>query len=114
MTLSVIAYLPNDDGSTIDLIEIGSPESMAGPESFRNSFYGSAEMRSLGATLLPVLAQSDLWVEADELGQLEKEVQAALIHFQTHDHSETYTHRLQNVLAAIDLAIEKNGGVYIG
>ena len=114
MTLSVIAYLPSNDGSTTDLIEIGSPESMAGPESFRTSFYGSAEMRALGATLLPELAKSDLWVERDDLNQLEREVQVALTHFQSHLHSDTYVHRLQNILAAIEIAKAKNGGVYIG
>ncbi|MFK7805182.1 MAG: hypothetical protein AB8G95_26350 [Anaerolineae bacterium] len=111
MTLSVIAYLRLEDGSTHDLIEIGSPESMAGVESYRLSFYGSAEMRALGATLLPQLHHTDLWVEKEELNQLKSEVEQALKHF---DQNESYSHRLKNILAAINLAKEKEGGVHIG
>lgn len=114
MTLSVNVYLRHSDGTFTDLIEIGSPESLAGPEAFRFSLYGSAEMRSLGTRLLPELARSDLWVEGSELDELKAEVTTALTHFGAYGGETSFSNRLTNILNAINLAQENGGGVHIG
>ncbi|MER5428794.1 hypothetical protein [Streptomyces sp. NPDC002588] len=46
----------------------------AGFEVWRETVWGSEAVRSLGARFLPVLAESDLYVEADEVADLLDEV----------------------------------------
>jgi hypothetical protein len=104
MTLTVTAeHLVNRSWRILKLPEIGGTPTLAGFESTRYTFYGSEESKSLGLTILPTLAHTDIYAEGlDQLNALEAEVR---ILFDKFGPSESYWHfRLGNILRAIEAA----------
>ncbi|MFI6856229.1 hypothetical protein [Streptomyces sp. NPDC050416] len=67
MTLAVDVFVRDTDGEwrVLDVPE-GCSDS-AGFEAWRRTVWGSEAVRSLGARHLPVLAEDNLFVEADEV-----------------------------------------------
>ncbi len=58
-------------GGTMQVLDVppGCPDA-AGPESWRTRVWGAEVVRLLGARFFPVLAESDLRVEADQVQDL--------------------------------------------
>ncbi len=80
-----------------------------GPENWRNLFYGSDAVESLGLTLIPSLAKNDVYAGGEELDQLEREAKImldnlAFIVSQTGNNEQTYAQRLRYILEAIEFA----------
>jgi hypothetical protein len=118
MSLLVSPYKRRSDG-TIEWLDLSAPGSdLAGVESSRQSFWGSPEARALGLTLLPQLAQGDIWVEGSDLTTLEHEITLLMASLDRFAGQESYWYpRLANVQAAVAIAKdvpEGQGGVYIG
>jgi len=92
---------------------------MAGGESARSTLWGSQAVRRRGATFLPQLAHSDMWVGPDELAAFVAEVKAlqadvnglcAELGFRP---DGTLPHFLANFLRAAEYAAARGGGVTI-
>lgn len=118
MTLSVHAYTRKEDGGMEFIEPAESFQDMAGFESFRTEFYGSKAARVLGLTLLPALANADLYLSPEELPTLEAETQLILQNVdqfteEAGKDSERLSFYLHNILNAISLAKQANGHVVI-
>ncbi|WP_338700960.1 hypothetical protein V2W30_28560 [Streptomyces sp. Q6] len=72
MSLLVDVFVRDPDG-TLRIPDADAYES-GGFESWRTTVWGSACVRALGARLLPVLADGDLYAEADQVPELLAEV----------------------------------------
>ncbi len=91
---------------------------MAGPEAWRTEVWGSPLALSLGLTLLPSLAEHDIWAIGDDLNRLDQEIS---ILFKTVDSlaqetgrsSDDMAHYLTNMHIAVAQAKEIDGGVVI-
>jgi hypothetical protein len=121
MSLSVDPYFREPDRRVAVQYEGGSQShTLAGFESCRKDFYGSAAAVSLGLSLLPSLRTTDLYAEGEDLDRLEQEVVTLLKHVefvseQTRFGVEFILGRLNNILGAIGKARElgPGGGVVI-
>jgi hypothetical protein len=68
MSLSVDVYVGDAAGTMLKVLDTPEGKSdLAGPESWRTKVWGSEAVRSLGARFFPQLAESDLYVNADEI-----------------------------------------------
>jgi hypothetical protein len=118
MTLTVTPYKRLGDGSIvwIDLPEPGAD--LAGVESTRHTFWGSATAQRLGLVLTPLLRDRDIWAEGADLTRLEHEITILLDHLDAFvGEQEYWQFRLANIQTAIRLARsipDGQGGVYIG
>jgi hypothetical protein len=118
MTLMVKPYKRLEDGSIV-WIDLPDPAAdLAGVESARQTFWGSATAQRLGLVFAPTLRDTDIWAEGDDLIRLEHEIMILLTHLDTFiDEQDYWQFRLANVQAAIVLARSipnGQGGVYIG
>ena len=92
---------------------------MAGVEQARSDLWGSEAVRRRGATFLPQLADSDLWVGPDELPAFVAEVRALLADVDRlraelgRGPDCTLPHYLANFLRAAEYAAVRGGGVSI-
>lgn len=91
---------------------------MAGPEAWRTLVWGSPFARSLGLTLLPSLAEDDIWAIDDGLDRLDQEVSTLFENVErlgqeAKRSSENITHYLTNMRNAVAEAKEIDGGVVI-
>lgn len=92
---------------------------MAGVERARWDLWGSAAVRGRGATFLPRLAESDLWVQPEELDAFVAEVQSLLSALDElraelgRGPDCLLPHYLGNFLRAAAYARERNGGISI-
>jgi hypothetical protein len=118
MTLAVDVFLRDPDGkwNVLDVPE-GCDDS-AGFENWRETVWGSQAVRSLGATYLPVLASSDLYVEASDVPGFLGELALLRAHLDavaagTGEPSDLVGSRLDNIEAAALRAREIGGGVLI-
>jgi hypothetical protein len=118
MTLAVDVFLRDADGqwNVLDVPE-GCNDS-AGFENWRETVWGSQAVRSLGATYLPVLASSDLYVEASDVPGFLGELALLRAHLDavaagTGEPSDLVGSRLDNIEAAALRAREIGGGVLI-
>jgi hypothetical protein len=117
MTLLVNVYTRGDDGST-SLLESAHSEKLAGFESFRTTFYGGQTARTLGLRLFPTLADTDLYVEGEDLKILQAEAELVLQNIadfakEANAEAETLRFRIKNILNAVMRAQEVNGGVVV-
>jgi len=113
VTLSVYARKMLPDGTMVDLAPTEPYNELAGFESTRLSFYGSAYVRSMGLVLLPKLAHANIHVSGDELELLEREVRILLDKLDSAELREYWSFRLKNILEAIRLAKAVSDGVGI-
>ncbi len=118
MTLAVDVFLRDADGqwNVLDVPE-GCNDS-AGFENWRETVWGSAPVRALGATYLPVLASSDLYVEASDVPEFLREIALLREHLEAvagdvGKQSDVIGSRLDNIEAAALRAREIGGGVLI-
>ena len=92
---------------------------MAGPESWRSSVYGSAEVISRGAVFLPQLQTEDLIIFGEDLVVFLKEVSSLMEDVQSlanslgHSNHDVLAHRLGNIHLAIIEAIDTRKGVWL-
>lgn len=91
----------------------------AGVERARWDLWGSDALRRRGARFLPQLAESDLWVEPEDLDAFVAEVRALLADVDAlraelgRGPDCALPHYLGNFLRAADLARAKGGGINI-
>jgi hypothetical protein len=120
MSLVVSAYWRNPDtGETEEFTDWEQGHYMAGVERARWDLWGSEAVRRRGARFLPQLADSDLWVAAEELDAFVAEVsalQAALDDLRAElgrGPDCLLPHYLGNLLRAAAYARVRSGGVNI-
>ena len=106
MSLSVNAYHIDANGKWIDL-ETGPPEgpnyTLAGFESTRHTFYGSEKSIQLGLTILPGLANGDIYAKGEkQIAALNAEVKVLLENLDPSD--DYWQFRLGNIIRAIEAA----------
>lgn len=118
MSLLVHAYTRS--GSKPDFVPIEHSEELAGFEVCRRTLWGHPFVASLGLSLLPSLAHTDVCCEGEEsLAQLSAEVELLIARCEsvsaaTSFDTEFILHRCRNILGAIRRARELDGGVIIG
>ncbi|WP_432869626.1 hypothetical protein [Microbispora rosea] len=78
MSLSVDVFITLEDGKKKILDVPEGVSDLAGHERTRVTLCGSPAVRALGARFLPLLAESDLWLEADVLHDLTAECETLL------------------------------------
>ncbi|WP_028808238.1 hypothetical protein [Streptomyces canus] len=74
MSLLVEVFVREPDGTRRILHVPDDVYQSGGFESWRTTVWGSAFVRSLGARFLPVLAHKDLYVEAEDVPEFQREV----------------------------------------
>ncbi|MEW1829503.1 hypothetical protein [Streptomyces sp. NPDC088196] len=118
MTLAVDVFLRDADGqwNVLDVPE-GCNDS-AGFENWRETVWGSAPVRALGCVYLPVLASSDLYVEAADVPEFLRELALLREHLgavaaAVGERTDLVESRLDNIEAAALRAREIGGGVLI-
>jgi hypothetical protein len=118
MSLIVSPYKRLPDGSTEWLNVANHSAELAGFESTRQTFWGSATTKALGLSLLSTLASGDIWAEGADLDLLEAEIATLSRHLDLFPDQQAYWRvRLANVITAIQIARDlpaAQGGVYIG
>jgi hypothetical protein len=72
VTLSVDIFT-RDDGGEMSILDVPHSQTLAGFESWRTSVWGSERVRSLGARFFPRLAAEDLYVDPEQIEQLQAE-----------------------------------------
>ena len=115
MSLLVNAYTRGDGGEMVILEPNDHSEELAGFEVFRKTFYGGQTARALGLRLLPVLAETDLYAEGQDLDVLQAEAELVLHNvdrfiYEAEATAETLKFRVQNILNATMRARAANGG----
>ncbi|AMV21757.1 hypothetical protein VT03_27900 [Planctomyces sp. SH-PL14] len=120
MTLLVSIYWRDrETGRMESLTDWNDGHHMAGPEAARESVWGSEIVRRQGATFLPQLASSNLWVAPDELDAFEEEVRHLLANVDElrrelgRGPECLLPHYLGNFIRAADAARARGGGVSI-
>ena len=73
MNLSVQVFIDREDGERDLFDPPNDADGQAGYDSWRDTVWGSHRARALGAEHLPRLAEGDLYVESDEVGELLQE-----------------------------------------
>ena len=102
MSLWVRAYYVDAQGAAHN---IPLASNLAGLESTRGSFFGSAFVRSCGAKLLPLLSeQAILTIGGSELRELRVEIASLQRAIVGREDEEYWALRLANIDAAIDCA----------
>jgi len=121
MTLLVQPYRRGPNGELLSLDVTPSPphNELAGFEASRRELWGAPVMHRLGLRLLPSLAEQDLYVEGEQLDQLEAELETILASIPklasaTHYGEDFIRFRVGNIAEAVRLARAAGGGVYIG
>jgi hypothetical protein len=117
MTLIVSAYWWDPaTGEPKFFIDWEDGHSMAGVEVARVELWGSESVRRRGATFLPQLADSDLWVQPEDLDRFVAEVRMLLADVDALRMELGYAllpHYLNNFLRAAEYARSHDGGVWI-
>ncbi|QCD58478.1 hypothetical protein [Streptomyces hawaiiensis] len=124
MTLAVDVFVRDANGEWRVLDVPQGCDDSAGFESWRRTVWGSETVRSLGARRLPVLAEDNLFVEADEVPGFLREVALLranldLIAATTErprgitERRDQLGSRLRNIEATALRALESGAGVLI-
>lgn len=120
MSLVVSAYWSNPaTGATEGFTDWEDGHYMAGVERARQELWGSESVRRRGATFLPQLADSNLWVAPEELDSFVAEVRRLLADVDGlraelgRGPDCTLPHYLENFLRAAEYARARSGGVNI-
>lgn len=124
MSLLVEVFVREPDGRRRILDVPDDVYRSGGFESWRTTVWGSECVRSLGARFLPVLAEENLWVEAEDVPEFRREV--ALLRSRldevadgtlrprtVEEHRHQIECRLRIIEESIDKALEIGGGVLI-
>src|SRR5262245_331034 len=121
--MSLIVYTFHRDPITHAFVDDPYPEEpgrdLAGVEAWRTQVWGSSAAIRRGARFLPKLADSDLYIEHDQLDAFAAECHLLLqdsVGFAAELNSDEWAirQRLENFLWAIDRAQQTQGCVYIG
>jgi hypothetical protein len=116
VSLSVMIYR-RADGSAMDEVEGVLRSDLAGFERWRKTVYGSPILVSRGATQLPQLANSDLYLESlDDLEAAAADCRLILanldeVALHAGTEAETVAYRVNNILTAVDFA--RDNGVCV-
>ncbi|MEV5438137.1 hypothetical protein AB0K80_19305 [Streptomyces sp. NPDC052682] len=124
MSLSVDVFVRGPDGQRRVLDVPEGRDDSAGFESWRTTVWGSEPVRALGARFLPVLADGDLEVEAEDVAQFLGEVALLREHLDAiaqstqrprglAEHREGLVRRLRNLEIAALHARMIEGGVLV-
>jgi hypothetical protein len=120
VTLSVDVWVVDEtDTGKIRILEVPEGDSdLAGFEVTRTKLWGSPVVRSLGAALLPQLAEGDLWVSHDLVEAFAAECARLLANLAmiaaASGYGEDYVQvRLTNMLVAARRAFQVGGGVVV-
>jgi hypothetical protein len=120
MSLIVSAFWRDPaTGETQEFTDWSGGHHMAGVERARWELWGSEAVRRRGAKFLPQLAESDLWVAAEELEAFVSEVQGLLADLDGlrgelgRGPGCSLPHYLHNFLRAAEYARARDGGVNI-
>lgn len=102
----------------MEIVSVDSSADLAGFERCRRDLWGHEFVRGLGVTLLPRLAEGDIYAEGEDIGRLESDTQCLLTHVTSVSEATRYTaefitQRCQNILGAVRRAREVGGGVVI-
>src|SRR6516165_12282738 len=105
MSLSVSTYIRRPDGG-MEIVSVDSSDELAGFECCRRDLWGHEFVRGLGLTLLPTLAEGDIYAEGEAVGRLQSDIQCLLDHVTSVAEATRYTtdfitQRCQNILGAI-------------
>jgi len=124
MSLLVDVFVREPDGKRRILDVPDGVYRSGGFESWRTTVWGSEFVRSLGARFLPVLADQDLYVEAEDVPEFRREV--ALLHSRldevahgtqrprtVEEHRDDIEIRLRIIEESSRKALEIGGGVLI-
>ncbi|MFC5753110.1 hypothetical protein [Actinomadura rugatobispora] len=118
MSLSVHAFVMDDDGE-MTLFDGEEPGSgLAGFESTRTDLWGSETVRSLGARFLPTLDGADLYVMPEDVDGFLAECEMVrenipAITAATGRPADYVAHRLGNIIDAAHRAKSLGGGVVV-
>ena len=120
MSLVVSAFWTDPvSGESLEFTDWDDGHHMAGVERARRELWGSEAVRRRGATFLPQLAESDLWVSPSELPAFVLEVRAFLADVDglrqdlRRGPDCSLPHYLSNFLRAAEYAATRGGGVNI-
>ncbi|MFC8433937.1 hypothetical protein [Streptomyces sp. NPDC057253] len=124
MSLLVEVFVREPDGSRRILDVPDDVYQSGGFESWRTTVWGSEFVRSLGARFLPVLAEEDLFVEAEDVPAFRREVALLRSRLDEVAHGtqrprtvEEHRHEIEIRLLIIEAGIRKaeeiGGGVLI-
>lgn len=123
MSLLVYPYLRDLDNGVITELDVVVSDNYSdsfGLESWRRRVWGAQALVEIGCELLPALRKTDIYIEGEELLQLERELKDVLRRLEELapllkvDANSLY-YRIQNAFEAIRIAKQyPNGGVYIG
>jgi hypothetical protein len=116
MALMVFPYTRGPDGEPTRLEVPPEHNDLAGFEECRRTLWGSDIARALGLTLLPSLAEGDIYAEDEDLSRLDAELSTlrnavALVAESTLFREDFIRQRIDNIAAAIAVAREHSGGV---
>ncbi|MDH6439748.1 hypothetical protein M2158_008289 [Streptomyces sp. SAI-144] len=124
MSLLVDVFVREPDGKRRILDVPDGVYRSGGFESWRTTVWGSEFVRSLGARFLPVLADQDLYVEAEDVPEFRREI--ALLHSRldevahgtqrprtVEEHRDDIEIRLRIIEESSRKALEIGGGVLI-
>lgn len=113
MTLT-ISIMRHDaaTGQLTNEIPLAPGDELAGPESWRYSFYASEATVRLGLPLLYSLGTQDIVATGDEIHALKREAQV-LLQDAVAD-NDSAQHRLSNIVRACELAASIGATVWIG
>jgi hypothetical protein len=116
MTLCVDTYIYDENGER-KYLDVESSKNLAGIEACRHTFYGSDFVKKLNLKRLYSLKEGDLWVEGEELIELETEINTFLLNLDNFvkrkDDKSYFEFRLQNILDAVKKAKEIGGGIVV-
>ena len=119
MTLTISTFHRDESGKFFYGPDPETPVSnLGGREVWRHVVWGSSAAKKRGARFLPVLAESDLYVEAEDLQAFAAECRMLLGDLENFAMEVGYTDlsigdRLRNFLAAAERTDPVNGGIII-
>jgi hypothetical protein len=120
MTLVVSTFWRDSDSGEIEeFTDWSDGHHMAGVEHARWELWGSEAVRRRGAKYLPKLAESDLWVEPEELDNFVAEVRELMADLDglrlelQRGPDCSLAHYLNNFIRASEYARAKGGGINI-
>ena len=118
MSLSVHAYILDENDKMVYYDTRDSSETLAGFEVYRTEVYGSELAERLGFKVLPTLASGDIYAQGQEVNQLKAEAEiimreALAFAEQFKNDAETIKYRADNIRKACIRARKMQGRVVV-
>jgi hypothetical protein len=120
VSLDVYVWVPNDQdpGGTRIIDPPEGDSELAGFERTRTRLWGSEAARRFGATFLPRLAVSDLWVQPGEVELFTQECALLMSNLAVLSDASGYDEdyvgaRLRNIIRAAERARQVGGGIVV-